>query len=248
MPVSQRLQRFLQHLLEIGTGVFISLLLLAVLPLLIQKVTQQTNKNALELSQLVPLQEEEMVNPEEPPDPDLPDPPQPEMEPPAPPEMEPPDMLPPEDVTEPVATEEIPAIALELEVPAISSGAAMSMAMKQPVFNRPLATPRMSPPALRNKRVFDMKEVDKQPQYLSPMQPPYPYKARRMGIEGYVDVRFLVDRNGLVHKLKILRARPEGEFEETVKKTVPHWKFKPGQKNGRPVSTWVKTRILFKLN
>ena len=122
----------------------------------------------------------------------------------------------------------------------------VSVRMEAPNLKQ-LVPPKLSHPALNN-RAFDMKEVDRQPQYLSSMQPPYPYKARRMGIEGYVDVRFLVDKNGLPHKLSILEAKPEGEFEDTVKKTVPHWKFKPGQKNGRPVDTWVKTRILFQLN
>ncbi len=247
MQVSPRLQKSFSLLLEVGTGILISLLILAILPLLIQKVSQHTHKRFLDMSRLVPLMQDQILTPDDPPEPELPEPPEPEIDPPTPPELEPPDMLPAE-VNESVS-EEIPAISLRVEIPTLTAGGvSIAVKMGAPHFKRHLAPPRVAPPAFNGKRVFDMKEVDKQPQYLSPMQPPYPYKARRMGIEGYVDVRFLVDKNGLPHKLTILEARPKGEFEDAVKKTVPHWKFKPGQKNGRAVDTWVKTRILFKLN
>lgn len=244
MQVSPRLQKLFHLLLEACAGIFISLLILAILPLLIQKVSQHSHKNLLELSQLIPLNQEELI-PDEPPEQELPDPPEPEMEPPDPPEpeMEPPDMS--SEAIDDMA--EVSAIALNVEMAPLATGnLTVSVRMEAPNLKQ-LAPPKLSHPALNN-RAFDMKEVDRQPQYLSSMQPPYPYKARRMGIEGYVDVRFLVDKNGLPHKLSILEAKPEGEFEDTVKKTVPHWKFKPGQKNGRPVDTWVKTRILFQLN
>ncbi len=244
MQLSPRLQKPLMIGLEILTGIFISLLLLAVLPLLVQKVTGYAHEETIELSQLIPL-EEDVPPPDDLPKPDLPEPPKPEITPPDPPEIEPPDMMPPEEMIE-QPTDVVPSVSLEVEMPTLATDTALSLQVQAPSFNKAL-TPHMAP-KFSDQKVFDMKELDKQPQYLSPMQPPYPYKARRLGIEGYVDVRFLVDVNGRPHKLSILRAKPEGEFEESVKKTVPQWRFKPGQKGGRPVNTWVKTRIMFQLN
>ncbi len=244
MQLSPRLQKPLIIGFEIFMGIFISLLLLAVLPLLVQKVTGQAYEETIELSQLVPL-EEDISPPDDLPKPDLPEPPNPEITPPEPPEIEPPDMMPPEETIEQL-TEEIPSVSLDVEMPTFATGAALSLQVQMPNFSQSIS-PRIAP-KFSEQEVFDMKELDKQPQYLSPMQPPYPYKARRLGIEGYVDVRFLVDVKGYPHNVSILQAKPEGEFEETVKKTVPQWRFKPGQKNGRAVNTWVKTRIMFQLN
>lgn len=244
MQLSSRLQKPLAVGLEIIAGIFVSLLLLAVLPLLVQKVTQPKPESAIELSQLVPPQED-VPPPEDLPIPELLEPPKPEMAPPEPPEIEQPDMMPPEEAIE-LPMEEIPLVSLDVEMPTLATGAALSLQVQPPNFNQSI-TPRIAP-KFSDQEVFDMKDLDKQPQYLSPMQPPYPYKARRLGIEGYVDVRFLVDVKGRPHNVSILQAKPEGEFEETVKKTVPQWRFKPGQKNGHAVNTWVKTRIMFQLN
>lgn len=89
--------------------------------------------------------------------------------------------------------------------------------------------------------------ADCPPQGISVAQPHYPCQARRLSIEGYVSVRFLISRTGSVDKLTILKAEPEGFFEQTVKRTVRRWRFKPAQRNGRPVEIWVKKCIEFKL-
>ena len=85
MQVSPRLQKLFHLLLEACAGIFISLLILAILSLLIQKVSQHSHKNLLELSQLIPLNQKELI-PDEPPEQELPDPSELEMEPPDPPE------------------------------------------------------------------------------------------------------------------------------------------------------------------
>ena len=60
-------------------------------------------------------------------------------------------------------------------------------------------------------------------------------------------MRFLVDRQGGVRNLEVIKAKPAGVFEETVLKTVGRWRFAPGVKDGEPVETWVETIIRFKL-
>lgn len=94
---------------------------------------------------------------------------------------------------------------------------------------------------------FSLGQVDRAPLTKGQVPPPYPYLARRRGIEGAVTVRFLVDRQGEVRNLEVVEAKPPGIFEESVLKTVNRWRFAPGVKDGEAVETWVETTIRFKL-
>ncbi len=94
---------------------------------------------------------------------------------------------------------------------------------------------------------FEMGQVDRVPMASSRLNPTYPYTARRRGIEGTVQVRFLVDEKGRVQHLEITGAKPRGVFEESVLRSVPRWRFRPGRKDGQAVATWVETTINFKL-
>lgn len=94
---------------------------------------------------------------------------------------------------------------------------------------------------------YELGQVDRAPMIASQLPPPYPYTARRRGIEGAVQVRFLVDEKGRVQHLEITGAQPPGVFEESVLRTVPRWRFQPGRKDGQAVATWVETTIRFKL-
>lgn len=94
---------------------------------------------------------------------------------------------------------------------------------------------------------YEMGQVDRAPMIASQLPPPYPYTARRRGIVGVVQVRFLVDEQGRVQHLEVTGADPPGVFEESVLRTVPRWRFQPGRKDGQAVATWVETTIRFKL-
>ena len=93
-----------------------------------------------------------------------------------------------------------------------------------------------------------MREVDVQPQEISAIHPFYPYRAKRLLIGGYVTVRFLVDTNGNVSEVTIVDSNPAGIFEQSVRNTLPRWKFRPGKKDDRPVRTWVEKTIEFTLD
>lgn len=94
---------------------------------------------------------------------------------------------------------------------------------------------------------YSLGQVDRAPLARGQAPPPYPYLARRRGISGAVTVRFLVDKQGGVSHLEVLKAEPPGIFEETVLRTVGRWRFAPGVKDGEAVETWVETTIRFKL-
>jgi protein TonB len=95
--------------------------------------------------------------------------------------------------------------------------------------------------------VFEAYELDQAPQPIIRVPPPYPYGARERGIEGAVQIKMLVTTEGTVGEVRILEARPEGIFEESVRRTVPQWKFAPGKIQGKAVTAWVVTTVHFRL-
>jgi len=94
---------------------------------------------------------------------------------------------------------------------------------------------------------FNADELDHPPRALFKTPPIYPYKAKRLEIEGSVTVKFLVDRNGVVSQVSVLDANPKGLFEDAVLATLPTWKFSPGKILGEPVASWVTTTVHFEL-
>lgn len=103
----------------------------------------------------------------------------------------------------------------------------------------------MDAPALKTH--YTMGELDSSLIPLVKIPPLYPIRASRQGIEGFVRVEFLVTKTGLVKKIRIIEAQPKKIFEKSVINCVSQWKFKPGTKEGIPVSTLVQTTIRFKL-
>ena len=95
--------------------------------------------------------------------------------------------------------------------------------------------------------VFDMADVDQQPQPIVSTEPVYPERPLRLGIEGKVVVKFLVASDGSVQQVEIIEAKPEGLFEEAVLKAVASWRFRPGTIAGKPVSSWWSREIEFEL-
>jgi protein TonB len=97
------------------------------------------------------------------------------------------------------------------------------------------------------QRGYEIGQVDVAPKAVGQSLPAYPRKARRMGIEGWVKVRFLVNKEGGVEHLKILEESPVDIFYKAVMSTVPGWRFRPAQKEGKAVDVWVDQTIKFKM-
>jgi len=76
----------------------------------------------------------------------------------------------------------------------------------------------------------------------------YPSQARRMGIEGIVIVRFVVNTDGSIQDLELLRTIGGGADQEAldVIKDSPTWI--PGKMAGRPVRSRMTMPIRFRLN
>jgi len=76
----------------------------------------------------------------------------------------------------------------------------------------------------------------------------YPTQARRMGIEGTVYVVFVVNTDGSIQDVEILRGIGGGCDEEAMRvvKAAPNWE--PGKQRGRPVRVKMRLPIRFKLS
>jgi len=76
----------------------------------------------------------------------------------------------------------------------------------------------------------------------------YPTQARKMGIEGTVYVVFVVNTDGSMQDLAILRGIGGGCDEEAMRviRNAPNWK--PGQQKGKNVKVKMRLPIRFKLN
>ena len=75
----------------------------------------------------------------------------------------------------------------------------------------------------------------------------YPAQARRMDIEGKVFIEFIVDKDGSITEVTVMKGIGGGCDEEAVRviKSSPKWK--PGKQRGQPVKVKMVVPITFKL-
>ena len=62
----------------------------------------------------------------------------------------------------------------------------------------------------------------------------YPAAARRMGVEGLVEVAFVVDEVGRPSSVELVRSASP-PLDSAVLDAVRHWRFEPARKHGVPV-------------
>jgi protein TonB len=67
------------------------------------------------------------------------------------------------------------------------------------------------------------------------------------GVEGHVDVRFVVDETGRVGDEELLADSPPGIFADAALRALRRWQFTPGRHAGRPVRVHMRIRIRFDL-
>jgi protein TonB len=109
----------------------------------------------------------------------------------------------------------------------------------------PLETFSVDAPQLKDRYLAH--ELDAGLIPLAKVAPVYPLHAARRGIEGEVQVRFLVTAQGTVQDIEILAAKPEEVFDKSVIDCVSRWRFQPGRVQGIPVAALAQTTIRFQL-
>jgi len=94
-------------------------------------------------------------------------------------------------------------------------------------------------------RIYTVYETP--PTLLSPIKVDYPEAARRMGIEGKVFLELVIEKNGIVSSVKILKS-DNVILNEAAVEAVKKAQFAPAMSRDIPVRCIVTLPIMFRLN
>jgi TonB family protein len=89
--------------------------------------------------------------------------------------------------------------------------------------------------------------LTKEAELIKRIPPEYPDDAVQKGIEGAVDLAFVVSRTGDVQDVTIVHSEPSSIFNRAAIAAVRRWKYQPRIVNGAPVEAHVQLRVAFKL-
>ena len=103
-----------------------------------------------------------------------------------------------------------------------------------------------APQAIQDE-TFDVSELEKRPEPVSQVPPTYPSELRKARIEGLVTLVFVLDESGRVEEPRVEKSsRPE--FEKPALDAIRKWRFRPGMREGKPVRTYVRIPIRFRVS
>lgn len=107
------------------------------------------------------------------------------------------------------------------------------------VAEAPRPAPAPAPPA----PLISPRQAD----YLNNPKPAYPALSRRLHEEGVVQLRILVNPDGSVARLELIKSSGYRRLDESAMNTVQSsWKFEPARQAGKPIQAWVIVPIDFK--
>jgi periplasmic protein TonB len=86
----------------------------------------------------------------------------------------------------------------------------------------------------------------KAPNKLSAPQPQYTEIARKARIQGVVIVQAIIDKQGNVTDVKVLKGLPMG-LDQAAVDAIRKWKFEPATLNGKPVDVYYNLTVNFTL-
>jgi len=98
-----------------------------------------------------------------------------------------------------------------------------------------LPTPKMLIPSLTSNiqiQLASFSQNDGEYLPLIKIAPIYPYVAIKRGVEGYVDIKFTVNKDGTVSNPKVIDAKPKKYFERAALRAVMKFKYRPRKVDG----------------
>lgn len=89
--------------------------------------------------------------------------------------------------------------------------------------------------------------VTKAPREVSCPKPPYPDDVRRLRIEGRVIVQAVVETDGAVSDVKVVKS-PDPQLSKVTLATVRKWRYEPASCDGVPVRAHLTMTATFRLD
>lgn len=88
-----------------------------------------------------------------------------------------------------------------------------------------------------------------QPKLVQRVEPKYPQRALRAGIEGAVTLRFLVDTQGRPLQLSVYQSSGDNDLDAAALAAVQQWRFEPlrDTNNSAKVSPLLQVTLVFKV-
>ncbi len=90
-------------------------------------------------------------------------------------------------------------------------------------------------------------KVEKKPEPIYIPQPKYPERARQAGIEGQVVVKALLNIDGTVMDVEVLKSSGNDALDEAAVSAARQARFTPAMQRENPVRVWVSIPFNFKL-
>ena len=84
------------------------------------------------------------------------------------------------------------------------------------------------------------------PRKISAVHPQYTEKARKEGLQGLVILQALINEEGLVEEIEVIKGMPLGLTEEAMK-ALENWTFEPATLEGKPVAVFYNLTFNFRL-
>lgn len=85
------------------------------------------------------------------------------------------------------------------------------------------------------------------PQLITATSHDYPALARRLGLEGAVQVRFRVGIDGIPRDVSIARSSGHRALDAAALREAAQWRFRPAQADGTTVETWASMPVSYAL-
>jgi periplasmic protein TonB len=136
----------------------------------------------------------------------------------------------------------LPAIDPVAVVPAIAVAAPLAAAPNAPSLPAPATTGATAPAAPSVPKTVSGVE------YIQPPQPEYPPLSRRMGEQGKVILRVLVNDKGRAERIELQRSSGVARLDEAARNAVARAVFKPYLEDGKAIAVYVIVPIGFQLD
>lgn len=136
----------------------------------------------------------------------------------------------------PIETPKIVAAPVETASPIVAPASPPPPSERVALAPAPAAAPAVVAPPVFNA------------DYLQNPAPAYPALSRRLGEQGRVVLRVLVNPNGSAGEVQLRTSSGSARLDESARATVSHWRFVPAKRGNEPFAEWVLIPISFKLD